>query len=175
MARRRRQKRRKRRSIWSVIFPLLLIILLVFLGAIAYWVLSGQDVSVGRLPLPAVQDILGGNTQEETTGGQTVSSEDAAEEIAQLAEQYEAGRIDYGGVKRGLARISTEALGESEMEAYQSLSAQAEQDFRDAVAGYISGGNYSEASALLSRMRATLPDDEVTQSLISQYQAELGL
>lgn len=172
---RKRGRRKKRRSVWSVIFPVLLLILLLLLGIIAFWVMSGQEGGAPKIPILQNQSSADGKGTSSNWNETPVSTENSADEIARLKEQYETGRIDYGGVKKGLARLDAGTLGESDLQAYQNLSAQAEQDFSDTVAGYISQGYYSEAAALLNRISATLPGDEVTASLISQYQAELGM
>lgn len=174
MARGRRRKRR-RRSAWSIIFPVLLIILLALLGFLAYWVLSEQEISLPKIPFAQGRTSGSGQSVSTNWDEQPTVADNSEDEIQRLKDQYEAGRIDYGGVKKGLARIDTSTLGQAELEAYQDLNTKVEQDFNNTVSNYMDEGYYSEAYALLNRMNATLPDDEVTWSLINQYQDVLGM
>lgn len=175
MARGRRRKRRRRRSAWGIIFLVLLVILLVLLGILAYWVLSDQEVSLPKIPFVQGQSSGSGQSASTNWDEQPTVADNSEDEIQRLKQQYEAGRIDYGGVKKGLARIDQSTLQEAALEAYQDLNAKAEEDFSNTVDRYMNEGYYSEAYALLNRMGATLPDDEVTWSLIEQYQAALGM
>lgn len=181
-AKRRRRKRRFRKFVLTLI----LLALLIVLGLLGFrWLEDHKETVLSWLPF----------TQESTQGeilkptgtiaqnvGETtawtdapVAEDDHAAEIARIKTQYEEGRIDYGGVKKNLGRMDTTMMLESDLASYQNLAAQAEQDLRDTLSGYITNGYYSEAYALLNRMNQTVPGDAVVAELISLYGAQIGM
>lgn len=181
-AKRRRRKRRIRRFFLTV----LLLILLGVLGLFGYqWFEQNKDTVLSMLPFMQKTEQSGGaeatallaeNVGETTAWTDSpVEKEDHADEIARIKEQYQAGRIDYGGVMKNLSRLDMVTMSEVDQVSYQNLAAQAAQDLRDTVSSYIDNGYYSEASALLSRLNQTIPGDTVVAELISLYASQIGM
>lgn len=177
-------RRRRKRRIRRFFVTLILICLLAVLGMLGYrWFLDNGNTVLSKIPF--LQNLTGkihtSGTIAQNVGETTVWNDEPvvkaehSAEIARIREQYEAGRIDYGGVKKNLGRMDTAAMSETDLQSYRELSAQVEQDLRDTVGGYVSSGSYSEARELLNRMSQTLPGDSVVGELIGQYGAQIGM
>ncbi len=177
-------RRRRKRRIRRFFVTLILICLLAVLGMLGYrWFLDNGNTVLSKIPF--LQNLTGkihtSGTIAQNVGETTVWNDEPvvkaehSAEIARIREQYEAGRIDYGGVKKNLGRLDTSSMSETDLQSYRELSAQVEQDLRDTVGGYVSSGSYSEARELLNRMSQTLPGDSVVGELIGQYGGQIGM
>ena len=180
------KRRRRRRRIKKFLLTVFILVLLGVLGFFGYhWFKENKDTVLSMLPF--MQKTTEAEVLEPTgtimeNVGETTAWTDApvveeshAEEINRIKEQYEAGRIDYGGVMKNLGRLDMVTMTETDQVSYQNLAAQAAQDLRDMVNEYINTGYYSEAHALLSRLNQTVPGDTVVAELISSYAAQIGL
>lgn len=177
------RKRRKKR-IRRFFVTLIVICLLAVLGMLGYrWLQDNGNTVLSKIPF--LQNLTGkihtSGTIAQNVGETTVWSDEPvvkaehSAEIARIREQYEAGRIDYGGVKKNLGRMDTSVMSETDLQSCRELAARVEQELRDMVAGYVNSGSYSEARELLSRMSQTLPGDSVVGELISQYGGQIGM
>lgn len=180
------KRRRRKKRIMKFFLTIFLVVLLGTLGLFGYrWFTQNKEMVLSWLPFvqqmagvmnDTTTDLLTQNVGETTAWTDApVAEEGHADEIARIKEQYQTGRIDYGGVMRSLNKLDMVTMSETDQVSYQNLTALAAQDLRDTVAGYIDSGYYAEASALLSRLNQTIPGDTVVAELISMYAAQIGM
>lgn len=181
------KRRRRKRRIRKFFLTLLLLVLLGVLGFFGYrWFMDNKDMVMSMLPFGQQKTTeaqvleptgtIAQNVGETTDWTDTpVEKDDNAAEIARIKEQYEAGRIDYGGVMKNLSRLDMTTMSEADQVSYQNLAALAAQGLRDTVNSYVNNGYYSEAYALLNRMNQTIPGDSVVTELINTYGAQIGM
>lgn len=180
------KRRRRKRRIKRFFLTLFVLVVLGLLGLFGYrWFMQNKEMVLSYLPFvqqmgekteDTVNGVIAKNVGETTAWTDSPVAEDGqGEEIARIKEQYQSGRIDYGGVMKNLNRLDMAVMSEEDQVSYQNLTAQAAQDLRDTVTGYIDNGYYAEVSALLNRLNQTVPGDTVVAELISMYAAQIGM
>lgn len=116
--------------------------------------------------------------ESEEDSRETTDISEESEEISTKSEveewknKYEAGNLDYIGVKQMMEEIEVAELEGKDVDIFLELQQKVEQDLENNIEDKVEKGEYAEAYTLLAKILEGLPNDKKTIELQEKYEVD---